>query len=86
MNGGAGVNEELLKKREKLSDIIKSYGTVAVAFSGGVDSTFLLAFANKVITGNVTAVTIDSHLAPEREIEEAERFCRDENIARIVIE
>jgi uncharacterized protein len=49
------------EKLEKLSELIKSYAKVMVAFSGGVDSTFLLAFcANAIGKDNVIAATASS--------------------------
>ena len=79
-------DQTITEKKENLRKIIEGYGSLAVAFSGGVDSTFLLAFANEVIPGNVAAVTADAHLAPEREMRETEEFCRRNGIARIVID
>lgn len=46
------------EKLTQLENILKGYGQVAIAFSGGVDSTFLLAFATKTLgPENVLAIT-----------------------------
>ncbi len=49
---------------------------VAVAFSGGVDSTFLLRVAHDVLGENAIAVTARLSTFPDRELGEAEAFCR----------
>lgn len=74
---------ELHKKFDDLKNIIKNYGSLAVAFSGGVDSTFLLKAAYDVLGGGVVAVTARSPFFPERETEEAVKFCKFENITHI---
>ena len=66
-------NETALKvKRKRLEEILKSYGRFALAFSGGVDSSYLLSEAIRVLgPGNVLAVTVSSALHPETETEGA---------------
>jgi pyridinium-3,5-biscarboxylic acid mononucleotide sulfurtransferase len=55
-------------KREQLEEIVKSCGRLALAFSGGVDSSYLLFEAIRVLgPSNVLAVTIRSVLHPETE-------------------
>lgn len=49
---------ELQQKFEKLKEILKEAGSGAVAYSGGVDSTFLLKVAHDVLGDNVIAVTV----------------------------
>ena len=44
-NGTDIMDTSLEEKLKKLEEIILGYGQMIVAFSGGVDSTFLLAFA-----------------------------------------
>lgn len=58
-------------KKKRLIEILKGYSTLAVAFSGGVDSTFLLAVAQEALGDRVTAVTADSPIHSRREIREA---------------
>lgn len=73
-------------KLEKLKEYLQSLDSVAVAFSSGVDSTFLLKIAHEVLKHNVIAVTIKSCLFPDRELREAIEFCKKDNIKHIIIE
>lgn len=63
--------ESLHKKNEKLGIILKEMGRCMIAFSGGVDSAFLLARALQVLGDNVLAVTASSETFPQREFDEA---------------
>lgn len=62
------------EKQKKLEDIIKGYGSVAVAFSGGVDSTLLLAVAHNILGDKAMAITAISPVFPRRERQEAGDF------------
>ena len=75
-----------MNKLNQLKDYIKSLGNVAVAFSSGVDSTFLLKVAHEVLGNNVVALTAKSPLFPKRELEEAEEFCQENGIRHIIVE
>ena len=79
-------NMTLEQKYELLKEYIKSLGSVAVAFSGGVDSTFLLRTAHDVLGDKVLAVTASSCSFPERELREARKFCSENGIAHEVCE
>lgn len=70
----------LQEKKEHLQEILRSYGKVAIAYSSGVDSTFLLKVAHDTLGDNAIAITVKSHLVPVAEMDEAEAFCKRENI------
>ena len=62
------------KKLKRLNSILQSMGNIMVAFSGGVDSSFLLCAAGRITGCNVTAVTIRTPYIPKWEIDEAKAF------------
>lgn len=74
----------LTEKYTQLQEYLRSLGSVAVAFSGGVDSSFLLRVAHDVLGDQVIAVTAASCSFPKRELKEAEEFCRQNGIRHIV--
>lgn len=76
--------EQVSAKMDQLKDYLKSLGSVAVAFSSGVDSTFLLKVAHDVLGEKVIAVTAQSCSFPKRELEEAKAFCEKEGIRHII--
>ena len=65
---------------------LKGLSSLLVAFSGGLDSSFLLALAHEVIGEKVLAVTASSIVHPAREREQAERFTRQRGIRHIIFE
>lgn len=71
---------------EQLKDYLKNLESVVVAFSSGVDSTFLLKVAHDVLQDNVIAVTASSRAFPARELNEAKEFCQKEGIKHIIVE
>lgn len=73
-------------KLNRLKEELAGYGSVAVAFSSGVDSTFLLRVAHEVLGEKAIAVTASSCLFPGREQAEAEAFCEMEGIRHLVFE
>ena len=76
---------ELQDKLKALKSNIKKMNQIVIAFSGGVDSTFLLKVAHDVLSSNVIAVTARSSTYPEREFNEAFGFARQLGVKQIVI-
>ena len=74
-----------MNKYKALQEYLSSLESVAVAFSGGVDSTFLLKVAHDVLGAKAIAVTLSSSLFPHRELDEAKAFCRENSISQIII-
>ncbi|MBQ8062994.1 MAG: ATP-dependent sacrificial sulfur transferase LarE [Clostridia bacterium] len=68
-----------------LQEYLKSLGSVAVAYSSGVDSTLLLKVAKETLgVDNVLAVTATSGSFPLRERDESIAFCEAEGIEQVV--
>lgn len=79
----------MVTKEEKLvqlKEYLQSLGSVAVAFSSGVDSTFLLKVAQEVLGDKVLAVTARSCSFPQRELSAAENFVKEHNIAHVIVD
>lgn len=76
---------ELDLKFQKLKDNIQKLGSVAIAYSGGVDSTFLLKVAADVLGNKVIAITAKSSTYPEREFKEAVKYIETIGAKHIVI-
>lgn len=72
--------EEIYQKLDSLKQYIEGLGSLAVAFSGGVDSTFLLQVAHEVLGEKAAAVTARTASYPEREWQEAKAFCEERGI------
>lgn len=77
---------DLLKKYDGLKTMLKECNSIAVAFSGGVDSTFLLYAAKEALGDHAVAVTARSCSFPERELNEAKTFCEQQQIRHFIVE
>lgn len=73
------------EKLNQLKEYLLSQGSMAVAFSGGVDSTFLLKVAHDTLGDKCVAVTASSCSFPARELNEAKVFCESNGIRHIVV-
>lgn len=72
-------------KFKTLKNIIKKMGSVLVAYSGGVDSSFLLKVAKDCLGRNVLAVTAMSETYTKKELIFAKNFCKQYNIRHKII-
>jgi len=78
--------DRLHEKYNELKELLGSLKSVTVAFSGGVDSTFLLHTAKEALGDNVIAVTARSLSFPGRELMEAKAFAAEHKIEHIVVD
>jgi uncharacterized protein len=74
------------EKISKLKDILKSYGSMIVGYSGGVDSTLLCYYAHETLKDSFLAITAVSELFTPEEIEEATRIATTFSWPHLVIE
>lgn len=73
-------------KFEQLEQILRATGGVLVAFSAGVDSTFLLKMAHRVLGERAIALTASSPTAPPGDLEAAKQFSRELGCRHVVLD
>lgn len=83
-NQPSGGSALAARKLTQLKERISSLGSLAIAFSSGVDSTFLLKAAHEALGEHALAITAKSSSFPKRELEESISFCKEENIRQII--
>jgi uncharacterized protein len=79
------MKNETLKKFRDLQEYLKNLGEAAIAFSGGTDSTLLLAVAKNIPEVKVLAITAKTPYMPDWELKEAEDFIHKKHIEQIVV-
>ncbi len=80
------LDETLQQKYDALLGTLAKYGNVAIAFSGGVDSSLLLKAAQQALGRNVLAIIGRSAAKPQRETDAAVQFAQDEEIRHTVVD
>lgn len=80
------MNEVLQQKVDNLLADLTAMGSAVIAFSGGVDSTFLGAAAHKALGDKAQAFTVKSPTLPAAEIEDAIRFAKTIGLTHTVVE
>ena len=79
------ISPDIRNKEAALTERIKAAGKLAVAFSGGVDSTYLLYKAHEVLGDNAVAVTVKSQVITKDEFEWTVSFCEKTGVKQIVL-
>lgn len=73
-------------KYNNLLQHLKSYKKLAIAFSGGVDSSLLLYLSKLALNNDILAYTVSTPYIPRWEIEEAEAFAKKHGIKHMLLE
>jgi uncharacterized protein len=80
------LSPDLHAKSERLDAILRGWGRVAVAFSGGIDSTLVCCAAQRALGENAVAITADSASVPRAEIAEAQLLAKLIGIRHLVVQ
>ncbi len=80
------MDDELAGKLERVREILGSFSSALVAYSGGVDSTLLAFLAHEILGENMAAVIVASPLLPPRELERARSTAGSLSIPLEVVE
>ena len=67
----AELSPELLAKESRLRNLLQRYGSIAVAYSGGVDSSYLAEIAHEALGDDAQLVLADSPSIPRSEVADA---------------
>ena len=80
------VEANIILKEKALIEQLKTAGKLAVAFSGGVDSTYLLYKAHEVLGDGALAVTVKSSVLTADEFADTVAFCKQIGVKQVVID
>jgi len=80
------LDNNLQAKMDKLQNILTDMGSVLIAYSGGVDSTFLLGAAKRALQDKVVALTARSSTYPSSELQEAIQIAGELNVRHVVVD
>lgn len=86
MEYGICIKMNYSKKLEDLEKRLTAWPVFAVAFSGGVDSSFLLSVAQKINPQRLLAIIVSSQFVPKREIEFAKKMAGSLGVEHICLE
>jgi len=79
------ISSQLREKKVRILEELKSYGSVLVAFSGGIDSTLVAYLARAALGEKALAVTADSPSIPVAELQDAKRLANEIGIRHLII-
>jgi uncharacterized protein len=80
------MDRNLQDKYDRLLKSLEKLGNLAIAFSGGVDSSFLLHAGREALGQKLLALTVKTPYIPEWEVEEAENMAREQGTEHHIIE
>lgn len=75
----------LEQKTEKIKSLIREMGSALIAFSGGVDSTLVLALAHEVLGEKALGVTAQSASVPNREMQASRQLAKEIGVRHQVV-
>jgi len=73
-------------KLDKLKTLLQEYKKIAIAFSGGVDSTFLLKVAQEELQDGALALTIQSPTVTEDDLKDVKSFLKNNTVNYKIIQ
>lgn len=74
----------LHNKYRLLQDLLRSYGNVGIAYSGGVDSSLLSYVAHEALGDNAVSLTADAPVVPRSEFADSQAFCKRYGIRQVI--
>lgn len=80
------MDNDLQAKYDELKECVRNLDSVAVAFSGGVDSTLLAKVAHNVLGSRMIAVTARLRAVPRNELKAAMAWCAEQGIEQVFVD